>query len=210
MEKAGSYPGRREAGSGHAEEAKALFMEGYNCAQAVFCAFGDVTGLDRDRSARLASSFGGGLGRLREVCGAVSGAAMVLGAAKGYADPKDAKAKKEHYERVREFAGRFRDSEGSILCRELLAGAGPGGPGAAGRTGPGGAEIPSEAGPGGMSYSAKPGGPGIPEYARPGGDPEERTAEYYKKRPCPELVYRAARILEEMLAGMPDEMQSQG
>lgn len=141
----------------HAQAAKELFLEGYNCAQSVFCAFGDSTGLAQDTSARLASSFGGGLGRLREVCGAVSGAAMVLGALEGYADPKDAKAKKEHYERVRDLAARFRESEGSILCRELLAG------------------------------------------AKPGGDPEERTAEYYRKRPCPELVYRAAQILEEML-----------
>ena len=63
----------------HAERAKALFLEGYNCAQAVFCAFTDVTGLDMTTAARLSSSFGGGLGRLREVCGAVSAASMVLG-----------------------------------------------------------------------------------------------------------------------------------
>lgn len=201
MEKADRCPNANGNSSGHAAGAKALFLEGYNCAQAVFCAFGDVTGLDRDTSARLASSFGGGLGRLREVCGAVSGAAMVLGAAKGYANPKDAKAKKEHYERVREFAGRFRDSEGSILCRELLAGAKPDRNRTAGRTGHGGAGITS---------AEKPGGDRIPEYAKPGGDPEERTAEYYRKRPCPELVYRAAQILEEMLTGMPDEMQKEG
>ena len=58
----------------HAEKARALFLEGYNCAQAVFCAFEDLTGLDRETSARLASSFGGGMGRMREVCGTVSGA----------------------------------------------------------------------------------------------------------------------------------------
>lgn len=190
MEKADRCPNANGDSSGHAAEARALFLEGYNCAQAVFCAFGDVTGLERDTSARLASSFGGGLGRLREVCGAVSGAAMVLGAAKGYAEPKDTKAKKEHYERVREFAGRFRDSEGSILCRELLSGAKQERDRTAGQTGPGGT---------GVSSAAKPEGDRIPEYAKPGGDPEERTAEYYKKRPCPELVYRAAQILEEML-----------
>ncbi len=148
----------------HAERARALFYEGYNCSQAVFCAFADVTGLDVDASARLASSFGGGLGRLREVCGTVSGAAMVLGAARGYADPKDPQAKKAHYELVREFAGRFREAEGSIVCRELLARA----------------NVDSKA-------------------TEPGGDPEARTPEYYKKRPCPELAWRAARILDELL-----------
>ena len=111
--------------SNHRERATALFQEGYNCAQAVFCAFADVTGLDLETSARLASSFGGGLGRLREVCGAVSGAAMVLGMAEGYADPKDAQAKKDHYARVRDFAARFREANGSIVCRELLAGGDP-------------------------------------------------------------------------------------
>ena len=64
--------------TGHAERARELFLQGYNCSQAVVCAFEDVTGLDRDTSARLASSFGGGLARMREVCGTVSGAALVL------------------------------------------------------------------------------------------------------------------------------------
>ena len=106
----------------HAQRARELFLEGYNCAQAVVCAFGDVTGLDVDAAARLASSFGGGLGRLREVCGTVSGAALVLGMARGYSDPKDMTAKKAHYHRVQEFARRFREKNGSIVCRELLAG----------------------------------------------------------------------------------------
>ena len=106
---------------GHTEAVDALFREGYNCAQAVFCAFTDVTGMDRDAAARLSSSFGGGFGRLREVCGAVSGAAMVLGALEGYDDPKDPEAKMAHYERIREFAARFREKEETIICRELLA-----------------------------------------------------------------------------------------
>ena len=104
----------------HAEIAEQLFIKGYNCAQAVFCAFTDVTGFDVDTSARLASSFGGGLGRLREVCGAVSGAALVLGILKGYDDPADQEAKKQHYELVREFADRFKEKHTSIICRELL------------------------------------------------------------------------------------------
>ena len=108
--------------SNHRERATALFQEGYNCAQAVFCAFADVTGLDLETSARLASSFGGGLGRLREVCGAVSGAAMVLGLVKGYSDPTDRKAKTEHYKLIQDFCARFKEKNGSIVCRELLSG----------------------------------------------------------------------------------------
>ena len=144
----------------HAELARQLFLQGYNCSQAVVCAFCDVTGLEMDAAARMASSFGGGLSRLREVCGTVSGAALVLGIVKGYSDPRDYAAKKAHYALVQEFARRFREQNGSIICRDLLRGVDVTG----------------------------------------GSVPEERTEEYYKKRPCPELAYRAARILEDMLA----------
>ncbi len=104
----------------HAEEAKRLFMQGYNCSQAVFCAFCDLTGLDIDTAARLSSSFGGGIGRLREVCGTVSGALLALGLLRGYSDPADPEAKPAHYCLVREFARRFREKNDSIVCRELL------------------------------------------------------------------------------------------
>ena len=144
----------------YAERAKELFMKGYNCSQAVACAFTELTGQDEETMARLSSSFGGGLGRMREVCGAVSGAAMVLGLRKGFSDPKDAAAKKEHYQLIRQFAARFKEENGSVICRELLS--------------------------------------GVP--VTPGGDPEERTPEFYKKRPCAELVYLAAEITEELLA----------
>ena len=106
----------------HAERARELFLEGYNCAQAVVCAFDDLTGLDRETAARLSSSFGGGMGRLREVCGTVSGALLVLGMLCGYSDPGDPSAKIEHYHLVQEFAHRFREINGTIVCRELLAG----------------------------------------------------------------------------------------
>ncbi|MBQ3284799.1 MAG: C_GCAxxG_C_C family protein [Ruminococcus sp.] len=106
----------------HGKIAEENFRKGYNCAQSVLLAFGDMTGLDERTAAMLSSSFGGGLGRLREVCGAVSGAAMVLGLVKGYSDPDDREAKKAHYRRVQEFAGKFREQNGSIICRELLAG----------------------------------------------------------------------------------------
>ena len=71
---------------------------------------------------KLASPFGGGMGRMREVCGAVSDALMVLGVARGYTDPADPEAKKAHYALVQEFARRFREKNGSIICRELLQG----------------------------------------------------------------------------------------
>lgn len=105
-----------------AERARELFYAGYNCAQAVFCAFQDLTGLEAEGAARLASSFGGGMGRLREVCGTVSAALLVLGLLRGYADPTDPEAKAAHYHRVQEYARRFREKNGSILCRDLLAG----------------------------------------------------------------------------------------
>lgn len=104
----------------HSVLAAELFLKGYNCAQAVTVAFCDVTGLDENMSARLSSSFGGGMGRLREVCGAVSGMLMVAGFLYGYDDPNDPAAKKAHYTLVQQLAGKFREEMGSIVCRELL------------------------------------------------------------------------------------------
>lgn len=106
----------------HGALAEDNFRKGYNCAQSVVLAFGDLTGLDDDTAARLSSSFGGGLGRMREVCGAVSGAAIVLGLLRGYSYPDDSEAKKAHYHLVQEFARRFKEENGSIICRELLSG----------------------------------------------------------------------------------------
>lgn len=103
----------------HSTYAAELFVGGYNCAQAVAVAFSDVTGLDAKTSAKLISSFGGGMGRMREVCGAVSGMLFVAGILYGYDTPDDT-AKKAHYARVQELAGKFREQVGSIVCRELL------------------------------------------------------------------------------------------
>lgn len=111
----------------HGTIAKQLFLDGCNCAQAVLVAFEDMTGLDRPTAMKLASSFGGGLGRMREVCGAVSGASMVLGLLKGSSDPTDHAAKTAHYHLNQEFARRFREANGSIICRELLNGIGSAG-----------------------------------------------------------------------------------
>ena len=97
-----------------------LFLQGYNCAQAVTVAFCDVTGLTPEFSARMASSFGGGMGRMREVCGAVSGMLMVAGLLYGYDRPGDDSIKKAHYALVQNLAGQFREEVGSIVCREIL------------------------------------------------------------------------------------------
>ncbi len=148
----------------HREKAKEYFMEGYNCSQAVLLAFHEELGLDKEMAARMASSFGGGMGRLREVCGAVSGMLLTLGLSDGYSDPKDPEAKKAHYERVQALAAAFREKNGSIVCRELL-----------------GLDHRSDA-----------------------PTPEKRTQEYYKKRPCPELVADAAGILEKFLSEQKD------
>jgi len=104
----------------HSLYAAELFCKDYNCAQALMVAFCDVTGLEPDVAARLSSSFGGGMGRMREVCGAVSGMLMVAGYLYGYDTPGDDTVKKAHYQLVQELAGKFREKLGSIVCRELL------------------------------------------------------------------------------------------
>ena len=146
-----------------AETARANFIRGYGCAQSVLLAYADLTGLDEKTLAKLGSSFGGGMGRLREVCGGVSGAFAVLGLLCGYDDPADTAGKSRHYADIRELSRRFteRSRGGSIVCREILQNAGLSGD--------------------------------------KGGEAEARTAEYYEKRPCPDLVYLAAEVLGEML-----------
>jgi C_GCAxxG_C_C family probable redox protein len=109
----------------HEERAGELFIEGYNCAQATFAAFADVMGMDERAALRLSSAFGGGIGRLREVCGAASGMMMVLGALEGYDVPDDEEGKKAYYARIQALMGQFKDQCGSYICRELLDVAGP-------------------------------------------------------------------------------------
>lgn len=104
----------------HSELAVENFKKGYNCSQSVVVAFCDVTGMTPDYAARLSSSFGGGMGRMREVCGAVSGMLMVAGLLYGYETPGDDESKRAHYRLVQELAGKFRDREHSIVCREIL------------------------------------------------------------------------------------------
>lgn len=139
--------------------AKNYFLEGYNCSQAITLAFSDVLELDKTALLRLSSSFGGGMGRLREVCGAVSGMYIVLGYIRGYSDPSDLDGKKRLYSEIQELAATFRAKYGSIVCRELLL--------------------------------------GVPH--TDGAAPEERTVQYYKKRPCGEQIEYAAIILHDFL-----------
>lgn len=137
----------------HADRAVELFKTGLNCAQSVFCAFAEDFGMDRETAEKVSAGLGGGVGRQREVCGTVTGAALVLGLKFG---PDKAAV----YTHVQNLSNKFKAECGSIVCRELLAGTG----------------------------------------ATQGGSPEARTPEYYKKRPCVELVRLSAELCEAELA----------
>ena len=141
------------------QKAGELFKAGYNCCQAVAMTFADVIGLPENEVARLTSGFGGGMGRMREVCGTVSAMTLVAGAMIPANDVTDKAAKTANYALVQEMAGEFRRINGSIICRELL----------------------------GLS---KPEGTPVPQ---------DRTPEYYKKRPCGELCSIAAGIIARKL-----------
>jgi len=104
----------------HGKVAEELFRSGCNCSQAVVAAFEDVTGFDRETSLKVASALGGGMCRMREVCGAVSGAMLVLGMACGEGADSDHAKKSALYKMGQEFADSFKDEMGSIVCRELL------------------------------------------------------------------------------------------
>lgn len=140
-----------------AEKARQNFLDGYNCCQAVLMAYSDIIGLDKETAATIASGFGGGMGRMREVCGTVTGMSMVAGFISPAADPSIKEDRTANYALVQELAGEFRTENGSIVCKELL-GLAP------------------------RSHVESP-------------EPSERTREYYKKRPCQELVACAARII---------------
>ena len=104
----------------HSTLAAEMFYKGYNCSQAVVTAFHEELGLTESEAARLASSFGGGMGRMRETCGAVSGMLLVAGLLWGYDTPGDDQSKAAHYRLVQKLAGIFRERTGSLVCRELL------------------------------------------------------------------------------------------
>ncbi len=145
--------------SNYSQHAMELFKQGYNCSQAVFAAFCDEIGMDFETALKISSPFGAGMGRLREVCGAVSGMFMVAGMKYGCTDPKDHKAKAEHYKLIQSLARQFKEKNGSLICRELLG-------------------LQKEE----NSHI-----------------PQARTKEYYKKRPCAELVGYAATLIEKTI-----------
>ena len=104
----------------HDEKAAEYFLQGYNCSQSVAMAISDVVGLDPLYVARMASPFGGGVGRMREVCGAVSGMLMIYGMLYGYDTPHDDTRKGQVYSDVQMLASQFKAETGSLICRELL------------------------------------------------------------------------------------------
>ena len=151
-------------------KAKRLFKEeGYNCCQAVVLAYNDIFGIDDEVAAAMSSGFGGGMGRMREVCGSVSAMVMLAGLIVPATDPAVKVDRTRNYALVQDMAGQFKAMNGSIVCKELL-GLVPMGSSQA---------VPSES----------------PE-------PSDRTPEYYKKRPCEELVGISARIVGEKIAEM--------
>ena len=141
--------------SKYSERAVELFKQGKNCSQAVFTAFATDYGLSEDTALNISVGLGGGVGRLREVCGAISGSAMVV----GLVHPEYDKAKV--YEKVQLITDEFKKTNRSIVCKELL----------------------------GLSNAEK------------SSKPEERTAEYYQKRPCVQIVEDAVKATEKILFG---------
>ena len=147
------------------EKAKRLFKEGgYNCCQAVVLAYNDIFGIDDETAAAMSSGFGGGMGRMREVCGSVSG--MLAGLIRPATDPTVKDWRTANYALVQEMAGEFKGINGSIVCKELLG------------------LVPM-----GSNEQAPKESP----------EPSDRTPEYYKKRPCEELVGISARIVGEKI-----------
>lgn len=137
------------------------FMQGFGCSQSVLLAFADLYGLDHDTAKRIASGFGGGVGRMRMMCGAVSGMVMLAGLDKGQTEGSDRNGKAECYDIVQNLVKSFKERNGSVICAELLA-------------------------MGGCRPSHSP-------------VPDERNAEYYRKRPCAWKVESAARVFAEYL-----------
>lgn len=140
------------------EKAKTLFKQGFNCSQSVFAACADLYGIEDEALAlRLSASFGGGIGRMRQTCGAACGMFMLAGLENGSAVVGDAEGKKQNYALVQNLAEKFKQENGSLICAELLG------------------------------IAPKPQEP----------TPEARTEEYYKKRPCAEMVASAVRTFLE-------------
>lgn len=157
------YKGVISMTADHAKKACSLFAGGLNCAQSVFAAFSDVTGMDEELALRLSSSFGGGMGRMREVCGTCSAMFMVAGVLYGLGGSYTHEEKTGHYRRIQELAALFREKHDTIICSELLKG---------------------------LKVTSTP-------------EPEKRTEQYYKVRPCVKFVRTAAEILDRYIEEHP-------
>lgn len=144
------------------EKAVEFFRQGYNCSQSVVAAYADIYGFTMEQALKMAASFGAGIGRMRQTCGAACGMFLLAGLETGCTDPSDNAGKGANYAAVQDLAARFREINGSIVCAELL-----------------GLKDKSETG---IGAPVKP---------------QERNGEYYKKRPCVEMVRTAATLFGE-------------
>ncbi|NCC09028.1 MAG: C_GCAxxG_C_C family protein [Bacteroidia bacterium] len=142
------------------EKAVTYFKSGYNCSQSVVAAFADLYGFDKEQSLRMAASFGGGIGRMRETCGAACGMFLLAGLENGAVEAADRQGKAANYALVQELAEEFKKRNGSLICAELL---------------------------------------GLRKSDTISSNPEERTTQYYAKRPCVKMVEEAATIWAEYL-----------
>ena len=102
------------------ERAVALFKSGYNCSQSVVAAFADLYGFTEEQALRMSASFGGGIGRMRQTCGAACGMFLLAGLDTGAVDAEDRVGKSHNYEVVQQLAERFKAENGSLICAELL------------------------------------------------------------------------------------------
>ena len=143
------------------QKAVELFKSGYNCSQSVVAAFADMYGFTQEQALRMSASFGGGIGRMRETCGAACGMFLVAGLETGATEATDREGKAANYAVVQELAAEFKKRNGSLICGELL---------------------------------------GLKKKEPVSTIPEERTAQYYSKRPCAKMVEEAARIWSEYLS----------
>lgn len=143
-----------------ADRAKEMFLQGYNCSQAVVGAFADLFGFDNVTAMKFAEGLGGGMGRMRLTCGAVAAMATLASMKMSSGKPGDLKLRGEIYAVIQKMAGEFKDNNGSVICAELL-----------------GAALPKD-----NSTT-----------------PEERTPDYYRRRPCADKIYQCALLVEKYL-----------
>ncbi|MGN0807111.1 MAG: C-GCAxxG-C-C family protein [Candidatus Coproplasma sp.] len=143
-----------------ADRAKEMFLQGYNCSQAVVGAFADLFGFDNVTAMKFAEGLGGGMGRMRLTCGAVAAMATLASMKMSSGEPGNLKLRGEIYAVIQKMAGEFKDNNGSVICAELL-----------------GASLPKDNGT----------------------TPEERTPDYYRRRPCADKIYQCALLVEKYL-----------